>query len=196
MTTWQEFLGKRYYQNKAGYFLDRRGEAMARAVWKHYRGPIPADHHVHHIDHDRGNNAIDNLELLERSVHIRNHAPDAAEWHRSDEGRAWHVEHGRDSWKNAVEETFECTQCGKSYTGHARARKRGFCSPYCQTKARILSGVDDEDRICIECGAWYRANRYSPVKTCSRSCGTKVAYHKRVANGWVPYNGGSRKRDS
>lgn len=40
-----------------------------RYVWKTIKGKIPKDHEIHHIDGDRTNNNIDNLECIHRSKH-------------------------------------------------------------------------------------------------------------------------------
>ena len=40
-----------------------------RYVWEMNWGPIPKDHEIHHIDGNRENNNIDNLECLHKSEH-------------------------------------------------------------------------------------------------------------------------------
>lgn len=100
---------RRYYKPNARHI--RAGvQALHQEVWKHHNGPIPDGHHIHHHDGDSTNNDISNLELLTSEEHAAEHAearrergrspeqlallarirPLAAEWHRSEEGRAWH----------------------------------------------------------------------------------------------------------
>jgi Mor family transcriptional regulator len=72
----QIFNGVRYYLANNGYFYCRsKGiqRLMHRAVWEHYNGPITDSRHIHHIDSDRSNNKIENLELLDQSSHMKNH---------------------------------------------------------------------------------------------------------------------------
>lgn len=60
-----EFRGVRYYREKQGWRCSacKGHERLARAVWRHHHGEIPADHYVACIDGDLWNNAIENLEL-------------------------------------------------------------------------------------------------------------------------------------
>ncbi len=46
---------------------------LHRVVWTDHNGPVPANHHIHHIDHDQANNAIENLAIMTRSEHQRHH---------------------------------------------------------------------------------------------------------------------------
>ena len=45
-----------------------------RAVWERAHGPIPPRHDVHHINGDRADNRLDNLELMSHSDHVRLHS--------------------------------------------------------------------------------------------------------------------------
>ena len=195
----QEFLGVRYYRKPTGYykcdFKKHGGRYMHRVVWEHYRGPIPEDHEVHHLDHDPANNDISNLECVpavrHRTYHGMLNGSDAshmarirvfaAKWHGSQVGREWHVEHAKRVAASLPLETHRCAWCDKEYEAKKGARKRGFCSMSCQGMARKASGVDDEDRVCIECNAGFRANKYSRVICCSRRCAGTVAARRRAA---------------
>ena len=59
--TKQEFNGVVYY--KCGEYYQRKGIRLHREVWKYHNGEIPKGYHVHHIDSNKNNNSIDNLEL-------------------------------------------------------------------------------------------------------------------------------------
>ena len=59
------FVNDKYYANG-----DKR---LHRVVYEDNYGPIPKGHHVHHKDHNRHNNCIENLELLTASEHLRYH---------------------------------------------------------------------------------------------------------------------------
>lgn len=104
------------YFSPGGADIERGVESLHREVWKFHRGPIPPGMHVHHVDGDYGNNAIENLELLPAGAHARHHHPKgrpasdaqrahlhavrhlAANWHRSPEGREWHSRHAKAIW--------------------------------------------------------------------------------------------------
>lgn len=207
----QEFNGVRFYRKPHGYYKSDNSAGnlyMHRHVWEFYNGPIPAGYHVHHKDHDRSNNTIDNLELLHKSEHATMHGkhraaenpeqtaahmdairPKAAEWHKSDEGRKWHVEHGKRTWENQRPEQHKCTHCGCEYDGYTARRKRGFCSAKCQSAARRASGVDNEQRSCAHCGGSFDVNKYAKTRYCCISC--SAAHRRFLASGGVrPDSGG------
>lgn len=117
------FNGVRYTRDeKTGYYLsastfNNRRKRLHRAVWEFYNGAIPKGLEVHHIDHDKQNNVIENLELLSKTDHAKRHgkeltseqrqklrnniiyniSPKAKAWHSSPEGIAWHREHAKHS---------------------------------------------------------------------------------------------------
>lgn len=152
----QEFNGIRYYRKPTGYYkagIEVGGEYMHRAVWALHNGEIPAGHHIHHVDGDRANNEISNLELLSASDHSKHHAQGnswvgseenkrqlvaasglAAAWHRSEEGRNWHSKHGRESWKKRARVEKSCEVCGKKYLT-AWPNQSRFCHPNCKQTA-------------------------------------------------------------
>lgn len=44
-------------------------------IWEEAVGPIPEGYQVHHIDHNKKNNDLDNLILLSASDHQKTHSP-------------------------------------------------------------------------------------------------------------------------
>ena len=44
-----------------------------RAVWEEYHGKIPKDHFIHHINGNKLDNRIENLECLSRIEHGKTH---------------------------------------------------------------------------------------------------------------------------
>lgn len=190
-STIQEFNGTRFYL--CGNYFQQDGKALHREVWTETHGPVPEGFEVHHRDHDRTNNSLGNLELLEGTEHARLHAnnPDnrrraleqlpaarerAKEWHQSEEGRAWHKEHYSkmaDSLHAREERT--CEECGTGFLGLVGKPERNrFCSNKCKTKWRYKSGGDNEERTCEVCGEAFTINKYWTTRTCSRTCGRKL----------------------
>ncbi|WP_366522307.1 HNH endonuclease signature motif containing protein [Acidovorax sp.] len=164
---------------------------MHRVVWEHHNGPIPAGCHIHHINGDKSDNSLENLECLGASEHMRHRSaernatpeglskslaaldlarPKAAEWHGSEAGRKWHSENGKRAWESRERVELQCSHCTKPYFGFAELVKRGFCSPSCQGADRVKSGVDDETRCCSECGGEFRVNKYRKTRTCGKAC--------------------------
>lgn len=160
-------------------------------IWRAAHGEIPAGHDIHHIDGDPSNNVLSNLQCLtasdhqaihtawrqasgvyvtpERVEHLARIRPMTKVWHASDEGRAWHREHGAAMWEGKEQTDRKCVRCGGAY----QSRKVGptfYCSNACKAAARRASGVDDETRDCARCGAPFNINRYVKGAYCSRSC--------------------------
>ena len=77
----------RYRQ--AGYWMLRWNEGGQyryqfehRRVWEDANGPIPAGYEIHHKDEDRGNNGLDNLQLMRKAEHRQHHS---RKYHSRDE---------------------------------------------------------------------------------------------------------------
>lgn len=149
--TIQEFMDVRYYL--CGCYFQRDGKRLHRAVWEHFNGEIPEDYHIHHLDGDRHNNAIENLALLPGIDHVRKHAQSeerrengrraivmamktAPEWHHSNEGREWHSQQAKRTWEKHREPHEEvCTECGKVYLSRDLGHKGNhFCGQNCRAK--------------------------------------------------------------
>lgn len=60
------------YTDCNGYLITHKGR-VHRIVWETFNGEIPTGYHIHHIDHNRQNNKLSNLECVNGSEHIRNH---------------------------------------------------------------------------------------------------------------------------
>lgn len=156
--TTQEFNGQRYWL--CGYYFQRKGSRLHRVVWEYHNGPIPAGYHVHHIDEDRANNSIDNLELVHGSRHVSFHSgkadhskaikaaqEKAREWHASEAGRQWHRENWEKNSKPVLFERVEktCEVCGKSYQGLKRKRTK-YCHANCKARALRQRRADEKRR--------------------------------------------------
>lgn len=194
-STIQEFLGRRYY--RCGRYFQDAGKRLHRAVWEHHRGQIPKGLDVHHKDEDRHNNRIGNLELMSRSKHMEHHmksedrrasareaikiaSKSAAEWHGSDEGRAWHKLH----WEDVRDKLFRkvaatCVVCGTGYEATDNGSEQKYCSKNCKAKDRYRSGIDNEERSCAFCGQTFSVNKYYKTQTCSKSCAAKARWVAR-----------------
>lgn len=147
------------YYRPNGTECQKGTESLHRETWKFYNGDIPEKHHIHHKDGDTDNNDISNLECLLGSTHLSEHASQpnawcntekgkehfthirslAVNWHKSEEGRAWHKEHARKVATKvfAVKDvTKVCLICSKTYHVHAAVASRSkFCHPNCRQQA-------------------------------------------------------------
>ena len=147
--TMQEFKGKRYY--RCGHYFQRKGVRLHRLVWESIHGPVPDGYHVHHKDGNRANNHPDNLELMEGSEHMSLHGQEeshrengrraikfaqeaAKEWHHSEAGHEWHVQHAKDVFGDRPYKTYVCPICGKEFQSRA-AQGAIYCHANCRAKA-------------------------------------------------------------
>jgi YHS domain-containing protein len=189
----QEFNGKRYYL--CGFYFQRNGVRLHRVVYRFNHGEIPAGYHVHHIDGNRANNDISNLEHREACEHSSEHAnrpehiaygrmhierirPLASKWHGSDKGKEWHSQHGKEVMENRTDATYACTHCGREFSTKHRygEGESTFCSNKCKSAFRRDSGIDDEQRICRYCGEAFTVNKYSKTETCNRTCAQRLRF--------------------
>lgn len=137
-------------------YFSRSGHRLHRDVWMHHNGTIQGGMHIHHIDGNTSNNDISNLACITSKQHWdghrvelseRNKSPEqlahldrvrhkAAEWHRSEAGRAWHKEHAKVSIRLSkprvyVETAFNCVWCGKQ--AMRKSDRKMYCCVACQS---------------------------------------------------------------
>jgi len=192
-----EFDGLKFYPDKRGYWLGHVPGAKSpirlhRYVWEYYNGPIPDGYDIHHIDHNPDNNEIDNLEMLSESMHSAVHSaemseelserfrknldenarPKAVEWHKSEEGRAWHKKHYEENSRALFTSKVKkvCAVCGKEYETNYSTRYSRFCSNNCKAQWRRDCGLDDIEVSCRICGKKFFTNKYAQAKYCSKEC--------------------------
>ena len=179
-----EYDGLRFCRDeKTGYYLNSTiHKRLHRYIWEHEVGAIPKGYHIHHIDGNKSNNALDNLSIMTARGHERLHGqeesrkaiyranierarPYAIAWHKSEEGRKWHSESHK-GLKQPRQET-RCENCGKVFMG---TKWQTYCSNACKSSARRKSGADNIERVCETCGKTFTANKYAKRKHCSREC--------------------------
>ena len=183
--------------DRTGYYLNTTNrKRLHRFVYETEIGEIPEGYQIHHIDHDKSNNTIENLIAVLRSEHASYHGkhraenyydemvknlnenarPKAIEWHKSEKGKEWHKVH-YENMKDKLHEKvdLECEQCGDEFNNISRTR---FCSNKCKSRWRRESGVDDEKRECGYCGDGFTINKYSSTKCCSKSCANRFRVYK------------------
>lgn len=73
----QFYNGLKFSLRSNGYYSLTSDERtlMHRYVWETEKGIIPEGWDIHHINNDRADNRIDNLECLPKSEHTRKYSP-------------------------------------------------------------------------------------------------------------------------
>jgi len=195
---YQWYNGIRFTRDdETGYYLNSTiHKRMHVYVWECIHGNIPKGYEVHHKDLDRSNNTIENLQLLTSHEHKLIHAemltdeqrewrrnnlainarPKASEWHKSEEGRAWHKEHMKncqESLHRRIEKP--CINCGKVFLGEIKSK---YCCNNCKSAYRRKQSVDLIEATCVVCGKSFMTSKYVMAQCCSRSCGAKLGHMK------------------
>jgi hypothetical protein len=73
----QEYDGKKFTLRNNGYYgltTDDR-VLMHRYVWEKINGQIPKGWDIHHINEDKSDNRIENMECLPKAEHTRKYSP-------------------------------------------------------------------------------------------------------------------------
>lgn len=153
--THQKFDGVTYVLVTDGHY--RHLCSVHRAVYNYYYGGVEKDFAIHHIDENKANNEISNLQLLTKTEHHKLHRPKGYEM-------ACH--------KNFKE--FTCRTCGKKFVACSNG-KNCYCSEQCRTKGNYIH--KHKDHVCQWCGKTFQSAR-SDVRFCSPYCRNKSRYSK------------------
>lgn len=174
---------------KTGYYLsgviEGKRKRLHRYMWEQVHGVIPKGYDIHHIDHNKDNNDISNLELIASIRHKQIHGlelteeqrqfyrdnlnkkarPKAIQWHKTKEASKWHKEQYKMTLGLRKPTKMTCEYCGKEYETMINGSNR-FCSNKCKSAFRRMSGVDNETRKCVVCGKEFECNKYSKKQKC------------------------------
>ena len=193
--------------DKSNYYLNSKhskgnNKRLHVAVWEHYNEqPVPDGCEIHHIDRDKFNNDISNLNCMTQKDHreyhannmseetkqklrlnlIENAVPKSKEWHASPEGLAWHSMNFKTYWANKKPKQYACTQCGKEFESLNNYGVEGnkFCGNNCRSAYRRKMGWDNVARACENCGKEFEINKYNNKRiTCSKDCTNQLRQDK------------------
>jgi hypothetical protein len=181
--------------DKTGYYLNSTiRKRLHRYIWEFHHGEIPKGKQIHHINHDKSDNKIENLMIMSHGEHATYHGniranteyermkknldekarPKAKEWHGSAKGIEWHnIHYQNNKHKLHSRKKTSCTMCNKLFDAYDNGTKNKFCSNKCKSSWRRKEGLDNESRVCIFCNEVFIVNKYKKNKCCSYSCANK-----------------------
>ena len=84
----QRYDGVNFYLNVHGYWHNPNVGKMHRYVWEVEKGDIPDGHDIHHIDGDKANNHISNLDCISHSEHSIIHNKERSRLHYENMAKA------------------------------------------------------------------------------------------------------------
>lgn len=178
---YRRYPGRLYY-SPGGSVLGHGGTSLHRQIWLDAGREIPPKWHIHHVNGDHDDNALENLACFAPSVHAAHHcrARMAGElgqrltaWRQSESGRAILRENAYKMLARTPERQCACPHCGVSFT--TRHPQQKFCSDRCKEL-----GNYPIRHPCPVCGALCKVKRasYRQVQTCSYRCGWALRRQK------------------
>ena len=176
-------LRDNYYLSSTN--IGNRRKRLHIYIWEKYNGEIPKGYDIHHIDHNKDNNEINNLKMILKREHSILHSkelteeqkakkikninekarPKAIEWHKSKKAKKFHKEQYKISLGKMKPQKNTCENCGKDYYSIYNGRNK-FCSNKCKSAYRRKLGVDNIEKNCIKCGKKFEVNKYSKREQC------------------------------
>lgn len=146
------FNGRSYYQTPEGYWrsTDRRHKPLHVAVWEDANGAVPEGYEIHHIDGNKSNNTLENLQCLTIAEHRQLHAK------KNHETGAF------------ATQTYSktCLECGREFVTTIQTQK--FCSKRCRLVYPKSKGA--VIRVCEVCGKEFKTARNRKSRYCSGKC--------------------------
>jgi len=136
----------RRWRDEAG---NPHGTFNSRWLWEQAHGPIPEDYHIHHINGDKTDDRLENLQLVIAGEHKKNHDIHRINWSGTFRmGRA-----GEEKFCQACQRWLPLPDFGR------QAGKR--CCPRCKECDRMRSRVRyaaNHEKELQRCRDYYAAN--------------------------------------
>jgi len=192
------YFGRKFYKATNDYWVctTARMPQAHRWIWMNTYGEIPKGMHIHHIDGNKDNNDISNLQMLSGSDHLllhwnenlfENKDPNfekrkkqlevARQWLYTPEGRKRQSEKAKDGW--ASRKSFQkcCPVCNELYSTYMSYSR--YCSDSCRQSWKRKHKIYSIEEICPICNNLFQKDKFSSKRFCSVSCGAKNSANLR-----------------
>lgn len=150
----QRFNGVTFRKRHEGHYFTP-SLSIYHAVWIYHYGEVPPNTVIHHIDHNKSNNNIENLIPMLPAAHRKHHGGAGEK----------------------IEVTLICQDCGNSYTTKYHGQKIFRC-PDCQRKHK-RTHTKIYEKTCEWCGKSFETKQKN-TQCCSPSCAQRLVYFKRT----------------
>lgn len=137
-----------------------RSHCVHRLVWEAWHGPIPAGHVVHHVNHKRDDNRIENLRVMTSSDHSRLHHKKArcANWERG-QRYATLKRHNlctrclAPSDRDGFALCIKCSGLTVNASARSAAKYLWLAHPESRTcpRCRRVAACEIAERVCVNC---------------------------------------------
>lgn len=188
------YFKKRFYKDKNGYYVNSMPIHAHRWVWINHYGTIPDGMDIHHIDGNKENNEIENLEIISRSEHLKKHwregafdleqrrkqLSEARQWLKTPQGKKKQREKAKEGWRKRKLILKKCNNCNENFETFQRWAK--CCNQNCYMKYRRKSGIDNIERNCWICNEKFTINKHAKTRTCTKKCADKLMIITRSQN--------------
>lgn len=185
--THQRFNGCTYNEDKVGHFA--HNHFIHRDVWQYYHGDIPDEYQIHHVDENKANNAVENLQCLTKQEHRRLHNKQPLHEERVCKtcGKIFIVQKACQQRALYCSEKCQskvkkiCSLCGKEFltTSYKPAEHCRSCTTKLMWENRRAQGLSRQKR-CPICGKSFVVKPgHEKTQCCSRSCGHKLQWQTR-----------------
>src|SRR3990167_3501438 len=168
--------GRRWWLN-GGYYCNRRGKLLHRAIFRSVYGPIPDGMEIHHKDENKTNNAIENLQMLTATAHRKLHALQRPKgyvaWTREQR-----VISKRAQWAAREPHEIICANCGQVCI--TRGERTKYCSGTCRSRQYRKEMRYTKEMQCGYCGKVFLGQIHDCPIYCSRSCKSSACNVGRV----------------
>lgn len=175
------FNENKYYRIPKGYYknTNRPYSFLHHDVWVYHGNQLIQGLDIHHKDHDKKNNEIENLEQITKSNHTKHHLSSVSP--KVFICKMCGTEFESVSYHNNV---LFCKSC---YIIHEKQRKSQWAKDNrirlsAKSLANYHSEKYNEIRECEHCKSEFSVIKSSPQRFCSRSCTAKATNHTKQSD--------------